>query len=287
MIRLAITRLPTATPNALSNAVSVVSQAVSVATAARVAGDAAELSNRLSADVALSLAIDAVSNAVSGETLNRVSADALLSAAQTILSNALSLEGADRLSADGVISAAQTVISNAASVVSNAASVVSQALSVVSAAAVFLGPQKAINTADQAQISASATVTISGVSVALTAGRGYFFRFLIPFTSSATTGITLGVTGPAVNSLCALTEIPLGGTAQATTYAYGKIAAQGGKVSTASNSLSGVTLLAMIEGHINPSANGSLKALIGPTVRLNPGGVVPKKGAMVLVWRMV
>ena len=87
-----------------------------------------------------------------------------------------------------------------------------------------------------------------------------------------------------MTNFVARTSIPTTGTANATTYGFGTIGAIGGKISTVSNALSGTTLWAAIEGYINPSANGSIKVIIGPTV----AGVnlVVRKGAMGQVWRM-
>jgi len=280
-----IRRLPTATPNALSQAVSVVSQAVSVETGARAAGDAAETSNRTSADAALQAAINTVSNAVSNEISNRTSADNLISNATSAVSQAVSVEILNRISADNLLSNAVSAVSQAVSVVSQAVSVVSAAVNVVSAQVLSLGPMKAINGAAQLTISVSAGSTISGVSIALVSARNYYFKFLIPYTIDATNGVTIGVVGPAVTNFVARTMIPTTGTANATTYAFGTIPAIGGKVSTISNPLTGgVTLWAQIEGYINPSASGSLKVIIGPTVAVV--NLVVQRGAMGQVWRM-
>jgi cytoskeletal protein CcmA (bactofilin family) len=80
--------------------------------------------------VATATAIDTVSNAVSLETINRVSADNALSVridtvsnAVSIVSNAVSVETANRVSADNALSVRVDTVSNAVSVVSNALSV--------------------------------------------------------------------------------------------------------------------------------------------------------------------
>ena len=289
---LGIKRLPTTAPNALSNAISVVSQAISAEVSARGAGDAAEVSNRSSADTAISVALDVISAARVAEAANRVSADAVLSAAQTVISNALSAEIANRLSAADVLSQAVSGLSSQVSGLSatvqglsNQVSILSNAVSIVSAAAVFLGPQKAILGGNQT-ISVSTGVTISGLTIALTLGQDYFFRAMIPFTMAVTTGATFGVFGPATSNFIATTEIPTTGTAQATTYGFGTLGTIGNKISTVSSPLTAVSLLAFIEGFIRPSANGSLGILASPSVRATTPNITVLKGASLLVWRI-
>ena len=121
--------------SALSQNVSVISNALSN-----------EISNRISADNALSQAISVVSqavsvvsNALSNEISNRTSADNVLSTAISVVSNAVSNEISNRTSADNALSNAINIVSTAASnalsvanAASNAASIVSVAVNAVS-----------------------------------------------------------------------------------------------------------------------------------------------------------
>jgi trimeric autotransporter adhesin len=104
-----------------SQAVSVVSQSLSVETADRVSADAAELSNRISADGTLSQAISAVSQSLSVETAARIAGDNALSQGLSLLSTA--------------ISAVSQQLSLQVSALSQAVSTVSAAVVVVSALA--------------------------------------------------------------------------------------------------------------------------------------------------------
>jgi hypothetical protein len=292
--------------NVLSNNISVVSAA------AAALGDANVVSAQLvSVSAVLKGDINTVSNALSNETSNRTSADGLLStiisglsvervsvsavlkAAIDVVSNALSAEIVARGAAANVVSNAISVVSNAVSietanrviainVLSNAISVVSQALSVVSLAAAE--PIKAVNTDAQATISVSTMLTISGLSLPIVSGSNYFFKFIIPFTNNALTGIHIAVTGPTVTNFVAKVELPTGGTAQATVYTFAIIPTIGGIVSNVFHALSAVTLLAFVEGYVNPSASGSLHVTIGPTV--NTASLVVQKGALGLAWKV-
>lgn len=259
----------TAAANTLSNNISVVSALLGTL------GDANVVSAQLvSVSAVLQGGINTVSNALSVEVSNRTSAVAVAMNAVSVVSNALSAEIVAR-------TAAVNAVSNAVSVISNALSIVSNAVSVVSAAGIL----KAVNTAPQATISVSAGVAISGLALTLVASGNYYFRFVIPYTIDALNGVTIGVSGPTVNNFVAKTEIPTTGTANATTYAFGTIGTIGNKISTASNPLTGgVTLVAFVEGFINPSNTTALTAVIGPTV----AGVnlVVQKGALGVAWRI-
>lgn len=266
--------------SAIIVAANTVSNALSVEIVNRISADNV-LSNNISVVSAqlvsvsgiLQAGINTVSNALSIEISNRSSAVAVVLNNVSIVSNALSVETANRISADNAVSAALNVVSNALSIVSQAVSVVSAAMAM-----------RAVNTADQATISVSTMLTVSGVSLPLVSGSNYYFKFVIPFTHDATSGIHISVTGPNVSNFVGRTEIPTTGSAQATTYAFGTIPTIAGKVSTTSNALSGTTLIAFVDGYINPSASGSLHVTIGPTA--NTTNMVVRKGAMGLAWKI-
>ena len=206
-------------------------------------------------------------------TSSMAAADTAINAAINVVSNVISAESLNRV-------AAVNTVSNALSIVSQAVSVVSQAVSVVNAAAII----KAVNTGAQVTISVSTMVTVSGVSLPIVSGSNYFFKFVIPFTIDALTGMHIAVTGPTVTNFVAKVELPTGGTAQATTYTFGTIPTIAGKVSTVSTALSAVTLMAIVEGYVNPSASSSIHITIGPTV--NTVNLVVQKGALGMAWKI-
>lgn len=129
--------------SATSNEVSIVS--AQAASAINVVSNAlsVEIIDRVSADNALSLRVDAVSQAasvLSNAASNALSVGNAASNAASIVSQALSVEIINRVSADNALSALIDTVSNVASnatsianAASNAASIVSQAVSVVSA----------------------------------------------------------------------------------------------------------------------------------------------------------
>jgi hypothetical protein len=145
-----------------------------------------------------------------------------------------------------------------------------------------------MNTANQATITVSTPITISGVSIPLLQDASYYFRFVIPYLNlNVAAGVTIGVTGPAMTSFVARTKVPKTGTAQAIVYNFGTLAAVGGLISAVSNPLSSVTLLAEIEGFANPSASGSLHCTISVTVVATAGKLVVLKGAQAQAWKLL
>lgn len=220
---------------------------------------------------------DVVSNALSNVISNRVSHLNPLSIAANVVSAALDTTRADRISALQLVS----VLVNPLSVLVNN---MSQAVSVISAANI----QKAINTANQATITVSTGITVSGVSIPLLQDASYYFRFIIPYlTMNVAAGVTIGVTGPAMTSYVARTKVPKTGTAQATVYNFGTIGTIGGKISAVSHPVSGVTLMAEIEGFANPSAAGSLHCVISISVAVTAGKLVVLKGAQAQAWKLL
>ena len=204
-------------------------------------------------------------------------ADGALLSTINVISNAAAAAVIDRVSALNLVS---TQVNPISIVVNN----LSQTVSVVSAANI----RKAMNTADQATITVSTGVTISGVSIALAQDASYYFKFVIPYyTLNVACGITIGVTGPAMTSYVSRTKVPKTGTAQATVYNFGTIGTIGGKVSAVSNPLSSVTLLAEIEGFANPSAAGSIHCVMSVTVTATAGKIVVLKGAQAQAWKLL
>jgi len=144
--------------------------------------------------------------------------------------------------------------------------------------------KRAVNTANQATISVSAGVTVSGVSIAVVSNQTWYFRFVVRFTTTATTGLTIGLISPTVNNLTWVTKVPTSGSKNAIVYTFGYATTPAQKVSTVSTALTGTTMWADIEGLINANANGSLKVIIGPTV--TGTSLVVMKMSTGMAWRL-
>lgn len=118
---------------------------------------------------------------------------------------------------------------------------------------------------------------VTGLSFSVTAGNEYYFKFIIPYTSAATTtGSRWSINGPAASTLLSyMSEYTLTATTttrNATVQAYDTPAA--------SNATSGSTgsNLAMIEGFIIPSANGTVIARFASEVANS--AITAKAGAV-------
>lgn len=118
---------------------------------------------------------------------------------------------------------------------------------------------------------------ISGLSFAVLDGTYYAFRFLIPFRSVATTtGLVLALTIPSVTTFTATARIPVtadgtGGERQ------GWITSSGDEVVGEGVEATGTDYLAIIEGMILPSADGTLQAQFRSEV--NTSAVTVRQGA--------
>jgi hypothetical protein len=133
-------------------------------------------------------------------------------------------------------------------------------------------------TADVAMPAAANTLgDVTGLSFPVVAGTRYWFKFVIPYTAAATTtGSRWTLNGPAVTALSYRSEYTL--TATSRTFnegltAYGNPAAASASSLTTGN-------LAVIEGIVNPSANGSVIAR-GASEILN-SAITARAGATVL-----
>lgn len=133
-------------------------------------------------------------------------------------------------------------------------------------------------TADVAMPSAANTLgDVTGLSFPVVAGTRYWFKFVIPYTSAATTtGSRWTLNGPAVSALTYRSEYTLTATSRTMNEgltAYGNPAASSASSLTTGN-------LAVIEGIINPSANGNVIAR-GASEVLN-SAITARAGATVL-----
>jgi hypothetical protein len=102
------------------------------------------------------------------------------------------------------------------------------------------------------------TITdVTNLSFAVTSGTHYWFRFVIPYASSATAnGSRWTINGPATSLLAYISNYSL----TATTWTFNTAVAY--DTPAASNATSAATAgnIAIIEGHIKPSANGTVIA---------------------------
>jgi len=120
---------------------------------------------------------------------------------------------------------------------------------------------------------------ITGLSFSVTSGRQYYFKFVIPYTTSGTgNGAGFSINGPSVINLAYYSFYPSAGVQNTVTYNSG-ISAYDTPSASALNTGS-LNALAFIEGTITPSANGTV---IGRFRSENAAGnsIVAKAGSVV------
>jgi len=123
---------------------------------------------------------------------------------------------------------------------------------------------------------------VTGLSFAVTSGKTYWFRFVIPYTSAAlTTGSRWSINGPAITLLYYESNYNLQyatvGTPGVLSQNYGLTAYDNPAVTNASSNLSGN--LATIEGILIPSATGTLIARFASEIANS--AITAKAGAVV------
>lgn len=120
------------------------------------------------------------------------------------------------------------------------------------------GPSSVKSTADQTKTDGT-LINVTNCSFSLTSGVYYKFQFLITFRSSvATVGLKIGLTFPGITRFSCTAQIPIaaagaGGTLQ------GYITASGGAVTGTAVAAINTDYLAVVDGLILPSANGTLQ----------------------------
>ena len=129
---------------------------------------------------------------------------------------------------------------------------------------------------------ANTIANVTGLSFSVTSGETYWFRFTIPYTSAATTtGSRWSVSGPGSPTLLHYTS-SYTLTATSNTFnsatAYDIPAASNASSLTAGN-------VAVIEGVIKPSSNGTLTARFASEV--SASAVVAKAGALLQYFRVL
>lgn len=133
-------------------------------------------------------------------------------------------------------------------------------------------------TADRTN-SALALADATGLNFAVTAGKFYGFKFLVMFqTAATTTGIQLAVNAPANNFIVYRVETPTSLTA---TTDSSRRAVNTGAATTAIDAANANTL-AVIEGLVNPTANGTLIVRFGSEVASS--NAVIKAGSIGFLW---
>lgn len=263
---------------------------------ARVVSVSAELGSLVQIASAAATSADGHANTVSARAVS-ISAE-LASLVQIASAAATSADGHANTVSQRVVSVSNELGSLLASASANLVSIIEASVSneaslrnVVSLDLISSKARRAFNTANQASITVSTGITVSGVSIALTSGQTYEFQFQIPFTALSPAGIVVAVLGPTVNRFAVTYAIPgpgVAGFAGGANVILGcpSPAGPGTKMSATSITATGVTLMAGAWGIINPSANGSIKFLIGPNISgAANSGVVVLRGAYVEVFR--
>lgn len=122
----------------------------------------------------------------------------------------------------------------------------------------------------------NATLVDTGLSFAVTNGVYYRFRFYVLYRSSATPiGLKLGLTTPTFTRYAATQRISQG-SASATAEYQGGLSASGNSYITANVNAINTDYIAVIEGDILPSADGTLMVqyaaeTTGATVTMRQG----------------
>lgn len=139
--------------------------------------------------------------------------------------------------------------------------------------------------------SANTIADVTGLSFSVTAGEGYWFKFRILYTAAATTtGSRWSVNGPASPTMLAFRAsngLSAAGTAgtdvmtEVNAAAYDSPAASNASSPTATANQGNV---AVIEGFIQPSANGTVIARFASEV--SSSAIVAKAGSL-LEWYRV
>jgi len=122
---------------------------------------------------------------------------------------------------------------------------------------------------------ANTIADVTGLSFAVTNGNKYWFRFVIPYTAAAAaTGSRWSINGPTVTFLAYKSAYTLSTTSETLNYAttYDAPANSNATSIAAGN-------LAVIEGYIVPSANGTVIARFASEVTVS--AIVAKAGAIV------
>lgn len=130
--------------------------------------------------------------------------------------------------------------------------------------------------------SANTIADVTGLSFSVTAGETYWFRFVIPYTAAATTtGSRWAVNGPGSPTLLNYTSHY---TLTATSETVNSATAYDIPAAASASSLTAGSV-AIIEGFITPSSNGTLIARFASEV--SSSAIVAKAGALLQYFRVL
>jgi hypothetical protein len=135
-------------------------------------------------------------------------------------------------------------------------------------------------TSDTATSATTVLGTVTALAFSVTSGVTYCFAFNVLFRSATTTnGLKLGLQFPAATIAGANIMIPSGadGTAQ-----VGWITSSGDSVTATGVETADTTYLALIDGNIRPSANGTLQVVFASEVS-DAASVVKQESAGMIV----
>ena len=136
------------------------------------------------------------------------------------------------------------------------------------------GPSFTRATADVATSTTSALANVTALAFSVVSGTTYCFAFNVLFQSNTlTTGLKLGLTFPAATIVSANAVIPIAADGTASMFA-GTITSSGDSVTGTAVEATGTNYLAMVDGTIKPSANGTLQLQYASE---DTGGVVVKE----------
>lgn len=125
---------------------------------------------------------------------------------------------------------------------------------------------------------------ITGLSFSVSNGTYYGFKFLLPYTYSTTAkGPKYGITIPAATIYSATVRIPMAADG-ADAFYEGCLTTSGDSVNASSSPASSTVLLAVIEGVLLPSADGTLQVRHAANGALQT--LVTKQGAVGLLWEI-
>jgi hypothetical protein len=133
-------------------------------------------------------------------------------------------------------------------------------------------------TADLAAYGALALINTTGLAFPVANGVHYGFKFVVLFqTVALTTGIRFGLTFPAVTRFGCSVSIPDAAVDGTAAFWHGRITASGDSVVSAGVEAINTDYVAVIEGVIVPSANGTLQ--LQHATEVNTSNVLVRQGS--------
>lgn len=145
------------------------------------------------------------------------------------------------------------------------------------------GPVTVKLAADHAPFTSTGLANVTGLSFAVTAGTLYRFTFFIAYrTAATTTGARFGVTLPAVTTFAATTRLA-GFAADGTDSEFtGALTTSGDSAMSTAVAAASTDYLAVVEGVLLPSANGTLQ--LQAATEVNASAVTVRNGSHGQLW---